>query len=63
MKQAASLFFIFGLLTYLCACGRNIDLEWQEQYDLGVRCLSEGSCEEAVTAFSAAIEIAETLYA
>lgn len=30
---------------------------WQEQYDLGVRYLSEGSYEEAIIAFMAAIEI------
>ena len=31
--------------------------EWQEQYDLGVRYLSEGKYEEAIIAFSAAINI------
>ena len=30
---------------------------WQEQYDLGVRYLSEGNYEEAVIAFTVAIEI------
>ena len=30
---------------------------WQEQYDLGVRYLSEGNYEEAIIAFTAAIEI------
>jgi len=30
---------------------------WQEQYDLGVRYLSEGNYEEAIIAFNAAIEI------
>lgn len=33
--------------------------KWQEQYDLGVRYLSEGKYEEAVIAFTAAIEIDE----
>lgn len=32
-------------------------LTWQEQYDLGVRYLSEGNYEEAIIAFTAAIEI------
>ena len=30
---------------------------WQEQYDLGIRYLSEGNYEEAIIAFTAAIEI------
>lgn len=40
----------------LCGCG-NKQAKWQEQYDLGVRYLSEGDYEEAIIAFSAAIEI------
>lgn len=35
----------------------NGELSWQEQYDLGVRYLSEGNYEEAIIAFTAAIEI------
>ncbi len=31
--------------------------DWKEQYDLGLRYLSEGNYEEAILAFSAAIEI------
>ena len=30
---------------------------WQEQYDLGVRYLSDGNYEDAIIAFTAAIEI------
>lgn len=42
----------------LCACAReNVGSTWQEQYDLGVRYLSEGNYEEAIIAFTAAIEI------
>ena len=44
------------LLSVLCSCGQNAPT-WQEQYDLGVRYLSEGNYEEAVIAFTAAIEI------
>jgi len=40
----------------LCACGQKVP-SWQEQYDLGVRYLSEGNYEEAIIAFTAAIEI------
>lgn len=41
----------------LTACGQNIEAKWQEQYDLGVRYLSDGNYEEAIIAFTAAIEI------
>lgn len=40
----------------MTACGNN-PTTWKEQYDLGVRYLSEGNYEEAIIAFSAAIEI------
>ena len=46
------------MLLLLCACGQKAaPPTWQEQYDLGVRYLSEGNYEEAVIAFTAAIEI------
>ena len=45
------------LTVTLCACGKKSGTGWQEQYDLGVRYLSEGNYEEAVIAFTAAIEI------
>lgn len=66
MKNTVTLLLVFSLS--LCACGsRNatsIDMlseehiiTWQEQYDLGVRYLSEGNYQEAIIAFTAAIEI------
>ena len=69
MKKNLSLYLVlFALL--LCSCGqpsvgdassgRSRQEEgptWQEQYDLGVRYLSEGNYEEAILAFTAAIEI------
>lgn len=36
---------------------KSIAPTWQEQYDLGVRYLSEGKYEEAIIAFTSAIEI------
>ena len=45
------------LLSMLCSCGKSQEERWQEQYDLGVRYLSEGNYEEAIIAFTAAIEI------
>jgi len=43
-------------MIVLCACGTKSPT-WQDQYDLGVRYLSEGNYEEAIIAFTAAIEI------
>lgn len=61
------------LCTFLCAvlllsaCGQRTRLmeqtdaiqspRWQEQYNLGIRYLSDGNYEEAIIAFTAAIEI------
>jgi Tfp pilus assembly protein PilF len=58
------IFFIFTILL-LTACGTPSTpsaampeaSSWQEQYDLGFRFLSEGNYEEAIIAFTAAIEI------
>jgi len=51
-------------MLMLSACGQSDPVEeepngptWQEQYDLGVRYLSEGNYKEAILAFTAAIEI------
>jgi len=58
MKRVLIIFCLFGSL--LCACGQMPELlvpTWQEQYDLGVRYLEEGNYEEAIVAFTAAIEI------
>ena len=58
MKRAILVIMGFALLLCLCACATTEDsLTWQEQYDLGIRYLSEGNYEEAIIAFTAAIEI------
>lgn len=51
-------------LTIGCSCGgagsdsgSNNSMSWQENYDLGIRLLSEGNYEEAILAFQAAIQI------
>ena len=55
---------LLGLLLALSACGAGgkpaetgAPLTWQEQYELGVRYLSEGKYEEAILAFTAAIDV------
>ena len=64
MKKIANYLFILAILAGITACGNNADtqsgpdvLTWQEQYDLGIHYLSEGNYEEAIIAFTAAIEI------
>ena len=57
MKRTISMLLTFAMILTLCACGKKSGGSWQEQYDLGVRYLSEGNYEEAVIAFTAAIEI------
>ena len=48
---------MLALCLLLCACGQKAEAAWQEQYDLGMKYLEEGSWEEAVLAFTAAIDI------
>ena len=58
MKRTVSLLLVLVLLLTLCGCGKKDGgSTWQEQYDLGVRYLSDGNYEEAIIAFTAAIKI------
>ena len=57
MRRIFSWLLTLALVLGLCACGQSAEAEWQEQYDLGVRYLSEGNYEEAIIAFTAAIDI------
>ena len=58
MKRILSLVLSLCLVLGLCACGGSVSVDkWQEQYDLGIRYLSEGNYEEAIIAFTAAIKI------
>ena len=57
-----SLILSICLVLGLCACGQKAEEApaaptWQEQYDLGIRYLSEGNYEEAIIAFTAVIDI------
>ena len=49
--------FLLIIVIGLGACSQNQEAQWQEQYDLGIRYLSEGNYEEAIIAFTTAIEI------
>lgn len=55
MKKTIFLLVLI-ISVLLCACGQKAPT-WQEQYDMGLRYLSEGNYEEAIIAFTAAIEI------
>lgn len=66
MKKLYNLWLIACLVCLLSGCvagqpdsteGPSRGPTWQEQYDLGVRYLSEGNYQEAIIAFTAAIEI------
>ena len=65
-KKLCSILVLFAMLT---ACAQQTPIQsaepeaasngmtWQEQYDLGMRYLTEGNYAEAIIAFTAAIEI------
>ncbi len=59
MKKLVSVTLLVGLLLaiLLTGCAKTPEELYQEQYDLGMRYLSEGNYEEAIIAFEAAIEI------
>lgn len=56
MKKTSLILITLVMLLTLCACGQKAPT-WEEQYDLGVRYLSNGNYEEAIIAFTTAIEI------
>ena len=62
MKRILGLLLALVMLVSVCACGHSPSAQeetptWQEQYDLGLRWLTDGNCAEAVIAFTTAIEI------
>lgn len=57
MKRIICSLLCIGILLPMMACSKKETMTWQEQYDLGVRYLSEGNYKEAIIAFEAAIKI------
>lgn len=62
MRKIYSVFLGMLVILSLISCGKNGEeelavLDWQEQYDLGMRYLEAGDYEEAIIAFTKAIEI------
>ena len=55
-RRFSSIILVLVMLTTLCSCGKKAPT-WQEQYDLGIRFLEDCNYEEAIIAFTAAIEI------
>ena len=54
--------FVIMIMLLFCSCSPSTEDLWQEQYDLGMRYLSNGEYEEAILAFNAAIEIEAKRY-
>lgn len=65
MRKISATLIGICLLVVLCSCQSSNNatatnensMSWQEQYDLGMRYLTDGNYEEAIIAFTAAIEI------
>ena len=58
MKRITVWAVILVFAVFLTGCSqKKEETTWQKQYDLGVRYLEEGNYEEAIIAFTAAIEI------
>ena len=60
MKRVKRIVLSLLIMVLLAACG-GVAKEYMEKYDLGMRYLNEGNYEEAVLAFTAAIEIDDKL--
>ncbi len=54
---SATLLIVALLALMLSSCSKSTQELYQEQYDLGIKYLSEGNYEQAIIAFEAAIEI------
>ncbi len=57
MKKIRTLSLFLIPLLILTGCGQKVSETWQNQYDLGTKYLEEENYEEALAAFTAAIEL------
>ena len=57
LRKLCGMLGMILLTILLAACGKSAEERWQEQYDLGQQYLLEENYEEAIVAFTAAIEI------
>lgn len=56
LAVGAAILAVLIIVLFLLSHSKNTPT-WQEQYDLGIRYLSDGNYQEAIIAFTAAIEI------
>lgn len=57
MKKITAAVLSLILMLSFTACGTKAEAGWQEQYDLGIKYVNEAKYEEAVLAFTKALEI------
>lgn len=59
MKRIKFIFMTIAIMLFTAACAKSLEVQIQEQLDLGRRFLTEEQYEEAVVAFQKAIELDE----
>ena len=57
MKKIMSLILSLVMILSFTACGTKAEATWQEHYDLGLKYVNEAKYDEAVLAFTKALEI------
>ena len=57
MKKIISLILSLVMVLSFTACGTKAEATWQEHYDLGLKYVNEAKYEEAILAFTKALEI------
>ena len=57
MKKIISIVLSLVMMLSFVGCGQKAVAGWQEQYDLGIKYVNEAKYEEAILAFTKALEI------
>ena len=57
MKKIISLILSLVMILSFTACGTKAEAGWKEQYDLGIKYVNEAKYDEAILAFTKALEI------